>query len=149
MIFLILQVLLGVLAASFIEWTVHKHILHELGKKKVSIFSFHWGQHHAAARKNGFVDRSISAREAFGVFVLCILAIPIWFLLPYMYYVMLIHAVVYYIVHTAAHRFPRFAKRMLPWHYDHHMGQNQNMNWCVVHPLADWLMNTRKKYEYE
>ena len=38
MIFVAFQVLAGILAASFIEWTVHKHVLHELGKKKVSIF---------------------------------------------------------------------------------------------------------------
>ena len=56
MIFILFQILAGIFAASFIEWTVHKHILHELGKKKVSIFSFHWGKHHAAARRNGFVD---------------------------------------------------------------------------------------------
>ena len=82
MTFVIFQVLAGILAASFIEWTVHKHILHELGKKKVSIFSFHWGKHHAAARRNAFLDRSISGREAFGVFSLCVLALPILFLLP-------------------------------------------------------------------
>ena len=37
--FILFQILAGIFAASFIEWTVHKHILHELGKKKVSIFT--------------------------------------------------------------------------------------------------------------
>ena len=148
MIFTSFQVLAGILAASFIEWTVHKHVLHELGKKKVSIFSFHWGVHHATARRNGFLDSTISAREAFGVLMLCVLAIPLWFLLPVMYYVMLTHAAIYYVVHTTIHRFPNFAKRWIPWHYDHHMGKDQNMNWCVVHPLADIIMGTRRKYEY-
>ena len=32
--------------------------------------------------------------------MLCVLAIPIWFLLPVMYYVMLSHAAIYYVVHT-------------------------------------------------
>ena len=149
MMFIIFQVLAGILSASFIEWTVHKHILHELGKKKVSIFSFHWGKHHAAARRNGFIDRSISGREAFGVFSLCVLALPILFLLPFTYYVMLLHAATYYVLHTVAHRYPKFARKWIPWHYDHHMGKNQNMNWCVVHPLADWIMKTRIKYDYE
>jgi len=148
MIFTIFQVLIGILAASFIEWTVHKHVLHELGKKKVSIFSFHWGKHHANARRNGFIDSSISGREAIGVLSLCVLTLPIWLLLPKMYYVMLTHAIIYYVIHTIAHRYPVFARRWLPWHYDHHMGKNQNMNWCVVHPLADWIMGTRRKYEY-
>ena len=42
-----------------------------------------------------------------------------------------------------------FARKAIPWHYDHHMGKNQNMNWCVVHPLADLIMGTRRKYEYK
>ena len=37
---MIVQIIIGIFAASFLEWMVHKHILHELGKKKVSIFSF-------------------------------------------------------------------------------------------------------------
>ena len=149
MIYVILQVLAGLIAASFIEWTVHKHILHELGKKKVSIFSFHWGHHHANARRNGFIDRSISGREIVGVLSLCVLASPIWFLLPYMYYAMVVHAGTYYVLHTVAHAYPNFARKAIPWHYDHHMGKNQNMNWCVVHPLADLIMGTRRKYEYK
>ena len=35
---MIVQIIIGIFAASFLEWMVHKHILHELGKKKVSIF---------------------------------------------------------------------------------------------------------------
>jgi hypothetical protein len=28
------------------------------------------------------------------------------------------------------------------------MGKDQDKNWCVVHPLADYLLGTRRKYEY-
>ena len=35
-----IQIILGIFAASFIEWTVHKHILHELGKRKYQYFRF-------------------------------------------------------------------------------------------------------------
>jgi len=144
-----IQIILGVLTASLLEWIVHKHILHELGKKKVSIFSFHWGVHHANARRNGFLDTGVSSREVFGIFALCALAVPIWFILPFMYYTMFVHAMIYLVIHNVAHRYPTLAKRFLPWHYDHHMGKNQNTNWCVVHPLADYILGTRRKYEYK
>ena len=148
MIFACVQVLIGIITASFTEWTLHKHVLHELGKKKVSIFSFHWGVHHAQARRNGFKDSKISGRELFGVLSLCALTFPIWFILPYMYYTMAFHAIVYFVGHNLAHKYPIMAKKVISWHYDHHMGKNQNMNWCVVHPLADLIMKTRRKYEY-
>jgi len=146
---MILQVLIGIVASSFLEWTIHKHILHELGKKKVSIFSFHWGVHHRNARKNDFYDKGVSGRELVGILVICLLASPICFILPFTYCIMLLHAMIYLVVHNLAHRSPSLAKTFLPWHYDHHMGKDQNQNWCVVHPLADYIMKTRKKYEYE
>jgi len=146
---MLIQIILGVLIASLLEWIIHKHILHELGKKKVSIFSFHWGVHHANARKNGFLDKAVSKREVFGIFALCVIASPVWFILPFMYYTMFSHAMKYLFIHNVAHKNPTFAKRFLPWHYDHHMGKDQNTNWCVVHPLADYILGTRRKYEYK
>ena len=145
---MIIQIILGLVAASFLEWFVHKFILHKLGKKRASVFSFHWGVHHGNARKNNFLDSHVTSREAFGILLLCILALPIWFIFPFVYYSMFFHAMMYYILHNAAHKHPKFAKKYMPWHYDHHMGKNQNMNWCVVHPLADYIMKTRKSYEY-
>ena len=145
---MIIQFLLGLVLASIIEWTVHKHILHELGKKKVSIFSFHWGLHHAQARRNGFYDPKISGREIVGVLTLCLLGLPIWYVFPFVYYALLTHSALYFVIHNLSHKYPEFAKRCIPWHYDHHMGKNQNTNWCVVHPLADYLFKTRSKNEY-
>ena len=34
----------------------------------------------------------------------------------------------------------------MPHHYDHHMGKNQDANWCVTHPFFDWVMGTREPY---
>ena len=34
----------------------------------------------------------------------------------------------------------------LPWHYDHHMGPNQEANWCVTRPWFDYVMGTREPY---
>jgi hypothetical protein len=31
----------------------------------------------------------------------------------------------------------------MPHHYDHHMGSNQDANWCVSYPWFDWILGTR------
>jgi len=33
----------------------------------------------------------------------------------------------------------------MPWHYDHHMGKNQDSNWGVTVEWVDKLFNTREK----
>jgi hypothetical protein len=54
----------------------------------------------------------------------------------------------YYRVHKRAHLDGDWAREHLPWHVDHHLGQNQNLNWCVTHPFFDHVMRTRKKYDH-
>ena len=51
-----LGVPLGLLYANAGEWLIHKYVLHGLGKKKKSFFSFHWSEHHRACRKHDFFD---------------------------------------------------------------------------------------------
>ncbi len=50
----------------------------------------------------------------------------------------------YYFLHRQAHCNHDWAKTYLPWHYHHHM-TNDEVNWCITHPLFDYLMNTRGK----
>ena len=52
----------------------------------------------------------------------------------------------YYTLHRRSHLDVAWAKEHLPWHYDHHMGKDQDANWCVTHPFFDILMGTRKPY---
>jgi sterol desaturase/sphingolipid hydroxylase (fatty acid hydroxylase superfamily) len=52
----------------------------------------------------------------------------------------------YYRVHKHAHLDPAWAREHLPWHYDHHMGPNQEANWCVTNPWFDEVMGTRRPY---
>lgn len=52
----------------------------------------------------------------------------------------------YYRVHRKSHLDPEWAKRHLPWHYDHHMGPNPNAKWCVTRPWLDHLMGTREYF---
>src|SRR5690606_15024611 len=52
----------------------------------------------------------------------------------------------YYRVHRKAHENPEWARKYLPWHYDHHMGRDQEQNWCVTFPFWDYVMGTRVPY---
>ncbi|MDE2422566.1 MAG: hypothetical protein KGO49_15470, partial [Gammaproteobacteria bacterium] len=49
----------------------------------------------------------------------------------------------YWKVHAKSHLDPEYAKKRIPWHYDHHMTSNQNANWCVTRPWFDYIMGTR------
>jgi sterol desaturase/sphingolipid hydroxylase (fatty acid hydroxylase superfamily) len=142
------QLALGLFLGNLMEWVVHKYFLHNLGKKKASLFSFHWGVHHREARKNSFADPKVSPREFVGVFFLCLISSPIILVSPWVYTGMFVHAMVYLVIHNYAHKNPDWCYKYLRWHYDHHMGKDQDKNWCVVHPLADYLLRTRRKYEY-
>ena len=144
-----IQLALGLFLGNLMEWVVHKYFLHNLGKKKASLFSFHWGVHHREARKNSFADPKVSPREFVGVFFLCLISSPIILVSPWVYTGMFVHAMVYLVIHNYAHKNPDWCYKYLRWHYDHHMGKNQNTNWCVVHPLADFIMGTRNKNEYK
>lgn len=146
---MILQFILGLVLGNLLEWIVHKYFLHILGKKKASLFSFHWGIHHRKARKNKFLDPTISAREIVGVLFLCLLASPVMLISITTYTAMFIHAMLYLVVHNYAHNNPDWCFKYLRWHYDHHMGKDQDKNWCVVHPLMDYILGTRRKYEYK
>ena len=55
-------------------------------------------------------------------------------------------ALAYFLIHRKSHLDPSWAKKYAPWHYDHHMGKNQDANWCVTFPLWDHILGTRKHY---
>src|SRR3954468_174287 len=61
---MILGLALGLLHANAVEWLTHKYVLHGLGRRKGSMFRFHWAQHHRIARKNAMYDKSYE--EPFG-----------------------------------------------------------------------------------
>ena len=52
----------------------------------------------------------------------------------------------YYRVHRKSHLDPQWARQNLSWHYDHHMGLNQDSNWCVTKPWFDLILGSRKPY---
>ena len=146
---------IGLLAANATEWIIHKHVLHGLGKRRESIWAFHWHDHHSSTRRNGGVDESyqsfprgwnsrtkeLVAMVAGGLPVLALFPVAPFFVGTAAY-----AGWNYYRKHKRAHVDPEWAKAHLPWHYDHHMGPVQDANWCVTKPWFDDLMGTRKPY---
>jgi sterol desaturase/sphingolipid hydroxylase (fatty acid hydroxylase superfamily) len=151
----VLGIPLGMLAANGVEWLVHKHVLHGLGKKRESFWAFHWHEHHRASRQNGHLDphysRSVfgwhaQGKEAAALVAGGALLLPVLPIAPLFTLTMWGCGVNYWRVHRRAHQDPEWAKEHLPWHYDHHMGPQQDANWCVTKPWFDHIMGTRVPY---
>jgi hypothetical protein len=137
------------------EWLIHKHILHGLGKNRQSFWSFHWHDHHRKARRHEMIDdqytRSLFAwepqtKELVALLGLAAAHLPLLPVMPFFTGTVLYSCFNYYRVHKRAHLDSDWAREHLPWHHDHHMGLNQNANWCVTRPWFDVLMGTRHEY---
>jgi len=161
----ILLVPLVLLYANAIEWAAHKYVLHGLGKKKSSMWSFHWHEHHKTCRRYGNLDmaygwspnskkkwwgwRSTSvSKERVGLLLLLALHIPVAPYSPIVFLTLAYATFNYYYVHKKSHLDVEWAKKHLPWHYDHHMGKDQDANWCITRPWFDKIMGTRVVYTY-
>lgn len=157
MFFFIIQVVVGLLYVNLLEWLTHRFVLHGLGTKKASFFSFHWHRHHKTCRKNDFADRDYTdpfkwettGKELVGLGLLSALHLPILFVYPVLFCALFAGAALYYFLHSRSHMYPVWGRKWLPWHYDHHQGKNQNANWCVTYPFWDYVLGTRQKYEYD
>ncbi len=145
----------GLLAANAIEWVFHKHVLHRLGRQPGSFWNFHWHDHHRSSRLNGFRDPDYErpvfgwhaqGKEAAALVAGGLLALPLFPVAPLFTTTLWYAGVNYYRKHKRAHQDVAWARRELPWHYDHHMGPNPDANWCVTRPWFDILMGTREPY---
>jgi len=143
---------IGLLYCNAGEWLIHKYILHGSGRKKGTFWSFHFHEHHRNARKHDFVDpdyeRSLfgwhaQSKETLGVVMLAAVHLPLLPVFPFFTGAVVYSAARYYRVHKRAHRDPEWAKVHLPWHYDHHMGVDQDCNWGVNWPWFDEILGTR------
>ena len=146
---------IGLLYANAGEWLVHKYILHGLGKRKRSYWSFHWHEHHKTVRQEAMRDSNYEAsvlrwngqgKEALGLIAAGLVHLPLFPIAPFFTGAYLYSLYNYYRVHKRAHLDPEWARQNVPWHYDHHMGPDQNANWCVTRPWTDVLVGTRKPY---
>lgn len=146
---------LGLVYANAGEWVVHKYVLHGLGRKRSSFWSFHWLEHHRVSRLRHFYDpdyeRSLfgwhaQSKEALALAGAAVLHIPLFPIAPFFTGTVWYSIWNYYRKHKRAHLDPEWAREHLPWHYDHHMAPDQDANWCVTKPWFDHVMGTRKPY---
>ena len=146
---------LGLALSNLTEWVFHKYVLHGLGRKRSSFWSFHWHEHHKESRRNAMRDPDYE-RPPLGwhaqgkeIVALCLGAIPALILLPWLPVLsltLLYGGVDYYRKHRRSHLDPEWARQHLPWHVDHHMGRNQDANWGVTHAWCDLLLGTREPW---
>ncbi len=147
---------IGLLAANATEWFVHKYVLHGLGQHKKSFWSFHWHEHHRNVRKNDHVDPDYQAplfkkwngqsKEALALVGAALASATLFPVAPFFAATSIYCTFNYYRKHKRAHLDAAWAREHLPWHYDHHMGPNQDANWCVTRPWFDQIMGTRERY---
>jgi hypothetical protein len=149
------QIALGLLASNLTEWVTHRYILHGLGRDRDNYWSFHWHDHHRAARRQAFHDdayhRSVfepggKSKEALGLLGLAAAVAPLYGRWPAFVWTTWACGAAYYAIHRQSHIDPAWGRTWVPWHWDHHMGRNQDANWCVTWPLMDHLLGTRIPY---
>ena len=137
---------LGLVYAQLLEWVIHKHLLHKLGKdKKNKFFAYHFYEHHRSSRNNLFYDEP-SLKETLSLAFLAFLHIPVWFISIPLFCGIIAGALRYYYVHRKAHLEPEWCRQNYPWHYAHHMAITQEKNWGVTTDIFDRLFGTRLIY---
>ena len=152
---ILIQLVSSFLVGNFLEWVLHKHVLHGIGGSPKSSLSFHWMRHHRLVRRHKFSDPDYlqpwynwnsRTKEIACLVGLALSLSPLVYLAPVFYGGLVIWSLLYYQLHKVSHMRPEFGKRYLRWHYDHHMGTNQQANWCVVVPFWDYVLGTRIRY---
>lgn len=155
---LLLAFAIALIIQNIAEWIVHKYILHGLGLKKDSFFHYHWEHHNRCRKSNNldeeyigfFVDFRLSPmlkkELAMMVGLTLFVAAPIYFF-AWKALGIATAVVVWYYFFSHAWSHCRYSdnRSFMPWHHDHHMGKDQNQNWCVSFPWFDWLVGTRVK----
>lgn len=139
----------GIVTGNIVEWMFHKHVLHGLGKKKDSIWNFHWYKHHKTCRKRMIdPDYNLSWKSLIKTPELITLSAASGLLLvaspkyPLFIVGLVGYGVLYYAVHMRAHLDEEWAKEWIPWHVSHHQIGNQEHTFNVVFPLTDFVLGT-------
>ena len=140
---------------SLTELISHKYILHGLGKKKGSWFSYHIN-HHRVVRKDyidpdykaGFFKSSPYRREVLSLFLLFMSNISLLWVWPMLFYWLAFFTVAYFWGHSKSHTNPKWGMKYMRWHYDHHRFHEEG-NWGVTSCFIDYVLGTRYKGTYD
>jgi sterol desaturase/sphingolipid hydroxylase (fatty acid hydroxylase superfamily) len=141
-----LQFVLGWFYGHIFEYIAHRYLLH--GRKRFKrLFRNHFKSHHNISRKNQMYDSSYknllsSKFEVISLSLALVLHLPVLYFAPYFFAAILWSVTAYYVIHKISHVNTAWGKRWLPWHYEHHMGKNQHINWGVRLPIVDKLFRT-------
>lgn len=148
---LVLQIFIAIYYSHFLEWLIHIFLHNRKALKKV--FKYHFSTHHGNARRNEMVDHNYknflnknAIFEPLGLLFLSFLHFPIFFFFPIAYIVLVISMLMYYYKHRKAHLDIEWGKKKMPWHYEHHMGKDQNKNWGVRSNIFDIIFKTNTEY---
>ena len=148
----------GLVLANGFEWVAHKFILHgthRSGKPRYSpvphSMKSHWAHHREVVKQDfhddGYVEGISNWRTKNEIISLAVVAsaagLIFYPISKGMSAAAVYSACNYYYVHRRSHLQPDWAKKTIPWHYDHHMNANQDANWCVTKPWFDYVMGTR------
>lgn len=147
----------GLFLANGAEWVIHKRVLHGWGKRKGNFWNFHWYEHHNVSRRHAMLDDAYAAgwigggwngrtKEAVALTAGVLVWVPLLPIAPGLAAAFVYATGNYYWKHKKAHLDPDWARRHLPWHVDHHLGPNQDANWCVTRPWFDLIMGTREPW---
>ena len=150
---------LGCLLGNFIEWFVHRFVLHALARKfpKVRALSFHLEEHHIATFQNDYRDPTYTedsiftlkpnpkSLEFFGIVGGMIAPLTLLFFVSTPFALGTISWILFhYFAHVISHVKPEIGKKYFRVHWDHHM-VDETKNFCVTVPLMDYIFGTRKK----
>ena len=143
---------IGILVSNGFEWYAHKVWLHEYPMKYRNSPFFTHIAHHKRSRLNQFHDEGYAESMFKNAEIynektaLIALAAGSTILLPVapFFTAGLYYGIYnYWKVHAKSHLDPEYARKRIPWHYDHHMTSDQNANWCITRPWFDYIMGTR------
>ena len=143
---------LGLLTANAVEWGMHKYVLHGMGKKRGTFWAFHFHEHHREVREHGYYDPNYErfplgmhaqGKEAWALIASAVAVTPLFPVAPFFVGTLWYSSLNYYRVHKKSHMNPAWGEQRVPWHFDHHMGNNPGANWCVTRPWFDYIMGTR------
>lgn len=155
---------IGLVTANAVEWVFHKYVQHGWGRDRSSWWGFHFNEHHKVVRRNGYrdpgyerdpfdpfdwrrpLDLNPQGKEIVALAGGALAVTPLLPVAPFFVGTLYYCAWNYYRVHKRSHLDPDWARRHVPWHYDHHMGPNPHANWCVTKPWFDHLLGTRVPY---